>query len=225
MTNYFEIASSIMTSLEASIGLFERIKTLWARARQMFPAPAALPEPGQKLDYENDFIEEVLDLRDTYGRRALLTKRQRLRFRSVESAILRDGIWGNGEQFGRYQVTGARRVSTQQEGMRTTVLLAIEPRPTDGEPREVQMTRTIRDAFRDRTSFFDLMAERPTGHLSLRVMFPKSRPPTSAYLVEAPSETTLRRIRLRHTEDGRPFLSWRRSHPVPLTTYSLRWAW
>lgn len=226
MINFFEIASSIVVSLETSIGLVERLKALWTRARAtLFPSPAPPPPPAARLDYENDFIEEVLDLRDTHGARALLTKRQRLRFHGVESAILRDGVWGNGHQFADYDVQGARKVATKQEGMRTTVLLAIEPTPLDGTAHEVRMSRQIRDAFGEPNSFFDLMAERPTGHLSLKVLFPKSRPPKSAHLVKAPAETIVRRIPIRYTAQRRPLLAWRLNNPLPFATYSLRWAW
>lgn len=222
MMKFLEIASSGIATIDASMGLLRRLKAVWVELRNMFPLPRKNNTP---LDYENDFIEEVLDLHGPRGARAILTKRQRLRFRDVESAIVRDGVWGNGEQFADYTVQGARRVGTKQEGMRTAVLLTIEPRPPDGEPREVRTSRLIRDAFAEQNSFFDLMVERPTGYLSLKILFPKSRPPKAAYLVETPSETTLRRIPVRYTAERRPYLAWRASQPVPLTTYSVRWAW
>lgn len=220
--NNFEMAGAVVSALETSMGLLERLKVLWKRVSAIFPSWATTM---RSFDYENDFIEEVLDLRDVRGARALLKKRQRMRFRQGEAAILRDGVWGNGDQFARYQVQGARRVGTRREGMRTTVLLVIEPRPPNGEPRDIRTNRLIKDAFGDANTFFDLMAERPTGYLSLKVLFPRSRPPTSAYLVQAPAETTMRRIPVRYTADRRPFLAWRTSEPQPLMTYSLRWAW
>lgn len=218
--NSLELFSGLVSSLDTSLSLATRvageIKSLGKR-RSL--------KHNSSPDYENDFIEEVIDIRDAAGQSAVLEKRQRVRFRHSESAILRDGLWGDGDQLARYSVRGARRIGVKREGLRTTVLLVVEPRPAEGEACQFAVRRVMRNAFKDSEAFFDLMAERPTGHLSLKVLFPRSRPPRSAHLVQWPLEKTLRVIPVRYAPDRRPFLTWRESKPIPLTAYSLRWIW
>jgi hypothetical protein len=216
--NLIEIIGSLSTLVQVSEQFLDQLKGLRRRLRGIFTRM-----PG--VDYENDFIDEVVDIRDRTGATAVLEKRQQVRFRRSESAILRDGVWGEGEQLSRYSVVGARQIGMRHEGLRKTVLLAVEPRPVDGEAQEVRITRTMRHAFLEPTGFFDLMAERPTKRLSLKVLFPRSRPPRQAHLVEWPAERTMRRVPVRYAPDRRPFLYWKEMRPHPLTAYSLRWMW
>ncbi len=216
--NLIETIGSVSTLLRVSEQLLSQWDALRRKGRRLFTGMSG-------VDYENDFIDEVIDIRDRQGATAVLEKRQQVRFRRGESAILRDGIWGEGKQLARYSVVGARQVGVKHEGLRKTVLLAIEPRPIEGQPQEVRITRTMRHAFGEPTGFFDLMAERPTKRLSLKVLFPRSRPPKCAHLVEWPSERTVRAVPVKYRADRRPFLSWKEIRPHPLSAYSLRWTW
>lgn len=167
--NLIDVIGSLSTLVQVSEQLIDQLKALHRKVRGVFVHVTG-------VDYVNDFIDGVIDIRDSRGATAVLEKRQRVRFHRGESAILRDGMWGEGKQLARYNVVGARQVGVKHEGMRKTVLLAIEPRPIERQPQEVRITRTMRHAFGEPAGFFDLMAERPTKRLSLKVLFPRSLP-------------------------------------------------
>jgi hypothetical protein len=209
--------------MEAAAHLVETMKMLYDRVSPWFRTKRVAAAPS--VDYTNDFIDEILEIRDTRGREAQLTKRQRVRITNDGGAVLRDVVWGTGRPLARYMVRGARKLGLIEEGTRRTVLLRIEPPPSQGQTHNVRVQRLVKGAFIDDTNYFELLAERPTRRMSLRILFPRGRPPKTAHLVLSPAERTLKPLRVRYTKNRQPYLSWRAEDPQMMTAYSLRWAW
>ena len=105
------------------------------------------------------------------------------------------------------------------------MLLDLDAHPAPGDRLTIESRRIIRGGFRRRQEYCEAFLERPTGSLELTVLFPPNRPPSTARLVQAPSERVLRRLPVRFRADGRAVLRCRLRQPDVGTTYSLRWAW
>src|SRR5262249_10587010 len=73
--------------------------------------------------YEPVWLDLVLDLTDPQGERAVLTRRQRVRFLADGGAVVRELVWGKGDQLVRYHARGARRLAVRPEGSKRAVLL------------------------------------------------------------------------------------------------------
>jgi hypothetical protein len=175
--------------------------------------------------YDTLWLELALDLTDTRGERAVLTRRQCLRFHGLDSAVVRELVWGDGDQLVRYTAAGARRLGVRAEGSKRAVLLSPDHRPGPGDRLTITSRRTIRGGFRAAEEYSEAFLERPTGRLTFSIRFPSSRPPKAARLVLAATETTVRRLRPHYGADGRAVLRCQIQHPVVGTAYSLRWSW
>jgi hypothetical protein len=184
-----------------------------------------LRRPRSPLGYETVSLALVLELHDTRGERAVLRRRQRVRFLGDGAAVVRELLWGEGDQLVRYQAHGARRLGVRVEGSKRAVLLDPHTRPSPGDRLTIESRRSIRGGFTRRQEYCEAVLERPTGRLELTVLFPPHRPPTTAQLVQAPSERVLRRLHVRFRADGRAVVRCRLQQPVVGTTFSLRWTW
>jgi len=167
----------------------------------------------------------VLDIQDAAGRRAILTRQQRVRVLTGDGLAIRDLIWGKGNPLVRYRAHGAHRLAVLPEGSRRVALLGLANRPSSGQVAAVETRRLIADGLSARDEYCELLVERPTQRVAVQVLFPRSQPPTSAQLVTSPLRERPRPIRVRYTADGRPRLSWRKRRPAVDTIYSLRWSW
>jgi hypothetical protein len=186
---------------------------------------AGLRRPRPPVAYETVLLALVLELQDAHGERAVLRRRQRVCFLGDGGAVVRELLWGEGDQLVRYQARGARRIGVRSEGSKRAVLLDPHTRPAVGDHLTIESRRTIRGGFRGRQEYCEALLERPTGSLELTILFPPNRAPTTAQLVQAPSERVLRRLPVRFRADGRAVLRCRLRQPAVGTTYSLRRTW
>ncbi len=215
--NVLEGISFIVTYIEAGIGILERI--LSSRTRLM-----KLLRRHSRLAYENIFLDEELDLQDPRGERAVLYRRQRVKLLTSEPAIIRDLCWGEGNPLAHFRAQGASKLAVRREGSKSVILLALNRRGGPGETRVLRSRRLIRDEFSDPRGYFELLVERPTKRISLKVIFPKSRPPRETEATSTPSRPHAQPVR-HWLPDGRIALHWSQQNPVPFTQYSLRWSW
>lgn len=175
--------------------------------------------------YETLWLELVLDLQDERGERAVLQRRQRIRFLVDGGALVRELVWGEGEQLVRYHARGAHRLGVRPEGSRRAVLLDPELRPAAGDRLTLTSRRTIQGGFRGTSEYCEVYLERPTGRVELTVLFPTNRPPKAAQLVQGASGAVVRRLVIRYQANGRALLRCRLHKPEPETIYGVRWSW
>lgn len=180
--------------------------------------------PGARYSYENLSLNLTLDILDCKGQRALVRRSQRVRFLSEEAGVLTNPVWGQGEQVKRFQIAGARRIGSRQEGPRRILFLGLIERPTKGTVCKVLSRRLITGGFRQKREYFEAAIERPTRRFGLKVLFPKGRPPKQAALIATPGDTN-ERLPLRLNRDGRAVINWTTERPRPDSLFSVRWSW
>lgn len=98
--NPLDVASRLTTLVAAVAGMLRQAMTLVPLVRSLGYRPTAMP-------YENVLLELVLEIQDRGGRTAVLERRQRVRFLSETTEVVRELVWGEGSQLVRYRVRGA----------------------------------------------------------------------------------------------------------------------
>lgn len=175
--------------------------------------------------YTTQSLDLLLDLADPTGERAVLTRRQRVVFTPSAERVVRELVWGEGQQLGRYQARGADRIGVRPAGSRAAVLLRPHASRTRSGVVTMSSRRLIRHGFRASNEYCEALLERPAGPIRFTVLFPRTRPPRQAELVLAASETVLRTVPVRYRADGRAVLRCCLTRPRPAALYSLRWSW
>ena len=217
---------SLLDRPETLVALLNAAAHLLAELRQARAAAAHwLRGRGPAVSYANPRLDLVLAIGDARGARAVLTRRQRVEFLVEESGVVRDLVGGEGEVLAGYRTDGARRLLVRPEGSTIAVLLGLGRPPAKGECATISSRRVIRGGLVRRAEYLEARVERPTGRLTLKVIFPRSRPPRAAVLVTVPTREPSRPIPVRTDRAGRPVVSWSITNPVRDRVYSLRWSW
>ena len=179
-----------------------------------------------KYSYENLLLDYKLAIEDERGHLARLSREQRVQFLTSEAGVVRDLVWGDGNQTVGYRASGAKPVERRREGMTQVVWLGLPERPVAGQEATVRSSRTVVDALTKRDEFLEVRVERPTRRLRLSVVFPSARPPTSAMVDAIPADSIPRRpLTLRLQRDRRAIVTWNSREVRPFTTYRIRWTW
>ena len=134
-------------------------------------------------------------------------------------------MWGEGDPLATYSVDGARCLGVRREGAKRVMLLEPETQPRKGGKATIVSRRVIKNALIDQDSYAELLAERPTKRLGLKITFPHSRAPKHAYLASSPPAGPTVEVPIKHGRQGRAYLAWSVQDPTMFTTYSLRWKW
>jgi hypothetical protein len=216
---------SILDAAPAVATVADALTALLAQVRAVLGALAPFrPVAPPLVDYENLRLDIVLDIADAGGRHAVLARRQLVRMLVPDTGVVRDLIWGNGNQLVRYRSRGATRLGVRPEGPKQVLLLGLPHRPAKDERLLLQSRRTIHNALQESAEYCEMLVERPTRRLGMKVLFPRSRPPTAARLVTA-QDASVQRVPVRYGADGRPYLQWGCTAPRQDWTYSMRWSW
>lgn len=215
----FDLATQVTTVANALTAFLSQVRaTLTALAP--FRA-ASLP----LTDYENLRLDIRLTILDTQGRKAILERRQRVRFQVPDSGIVRDLLWGEGNQLARYASRGATRLGLRREGSRQALMLSLPHRPAQDERATIRSRRVITDGLLQRSEYCEAAIERQTQDISVTVLFPRGRAPHDAQLVASGGATFSKSVPVHHDARGRASLKWQRRTPQLDTIYSLRWSW
>lgn len=218
---------NITPLLTAALSIVQRLLELDARAWKAI-ANTVLRLFGRgepESSYENVSLSIELELCDPKGKRAVLRRRQRVRFLSEEAGVVRDVIWGEGTTLAGYSVEGAEVLSVRHEGSKKVVLLGLPTRPGKGEGTTLKMERTIANGFAPDEGYLETVVERPTTRLRLRVLFPPNRFPKRVRVESSPPSIASHSLAVRLTNSGKSYATWAMEDPKRLVTYRIRWNW
>jgi hypothetical protein len=214
----------IIESVGAFVSSLEMLAAMVVRLQAVLPTFVRLV-PFASFSYRNRLLEFAVDINDPTGKKAVVRRRQTIEFRGGDTPVIREPVWGDGNQLARYKVQGATQLGVRREGSREVVLLGLKHRPVRGQVATLTTASIVRGGFLEPDEYFETFVERPTDELALQVLFPRRRAPRDAKLVIGSEERLVKSVPLQRTPDGRPLLSWREREPKLHRVYSLRWSW
>ncbi len=214
-----KILSLLLPLLNPNV--FELIALAWRLGRRVLSI--TLHEGMYEvLDYEAQ-----LELLDARGAKAILHKRQQVRFLQDNIIAYQDQAWGDGNIFADYQSAPGVAVDRYREGHRYRILISLRQTKNRGDTEEFHIERAITDGFTHEVEDFQIEVDHKTQRLSFCVIFPKKRPPRRAWLIEQNTTRTflLGAETIQTLPDGRKHILWKTDKPRVFEAYILRWEW
>lgn len=177
--------------------------------------------------YEVLDFDARLELQDTKGQRAVLFKRERVRFLQDYIIAYQDKAWGDGQIFADYKCSPGVAVDRYRDGHRFRILISLRETKHRGDIEEFNIERTIRDGFTKPVEEFQIDLDHTTRKLSLSVIFPRERFPKQVTLIEQNTThtTPLGPEHKLTLPDGRQQVTWSTDKPRLFEAYILHWEW
>ncbi len=177
--------------------------------------------------YEVLELDARLDLQDSKGQKAVLYKREQVRFLQDNIIAYQDKAWGDGEIFADYKCSPGVAVDRYRDGYRYRVLISLRETKRRGDIEEFRIERSIHDGFTKPVESLQIDVDHATRRLSLSIIFPAKRPARGVTLVEKNTSrsTALGPQYWSTLPDGREQVTWSTNKPLLFESYLLRWAW
>jgi hypothetical protein len=140
--------------------------------------------------YEVLEYESTLELKDRKGKKATFRKREKARYLQDNVIAYQDQAWGDGQILLNYRCTPGTPVDRYRSGHKTYILVSRREVKNKGDVDEFNIGWSIRQGFPRRTGYWETHVTHQTRHLRVNVVFPKSRPPRRATLIESNRQRT-----------------------------------
>lgn len=177
--------------------------------------------------YEVTDYEAKLELADATGKLATVKKRQQVRYLQDNIIAYQDQAWGDGQIALNYQTSVGTAVDRYRLDETTIILISLRGTRRRGDEDEFRIMWNAKNGYTKTIEPFGIEISHPTQVLTLRVIFPKDRPPQSAEIIEVRRRRTGRLDigRRKRLADGRWQLSWQTRQPRLFERYLLQWEW
>jgi hypothetical protein len=171
--------------------------------------------------------ESTLELKDVQGEKALVRKRQKVRYLQNNIMAYQDQAWGDGEILLNYKCAPGTPVDQYRPGQKTYILISLREMKSKGDIDEFNIEWGIREGFLRSTELWAAEVSHRTRRLKLQVIFPKDRAPINISLNEELAQT---RMPLgegcrKQLPDGRWAVTWETDHPRLYESYAIKWEW
>jgi hypothetical protein len=185
---------------------------LWFAAKGMF----------EVLDYET-----ILEIKDRYGRKAKVTKNQKVKYLQDNIIAYQDQAWGDGEILKNYQSSKGKPVDKYRLGEMRHVLISLREVKHKGDIDEINISWDWENGFLVPTGFWGTKISHKTRMVSVKVIFPKSRPPKKAYIYFTSNRKTkeLASESIKRLADGKWCIKWGIKKPKISENYVIKWEW
>lgn len=197
------------------------IDVIWRLGKQI------VPFKSHEGMYDVLECDSCLELLDSKGVKAIIHKRQKVRFLQDNIMAYQDKAWGDGEIFADYKCSPGVAVDRYRDGHRYRILISLRKMVNRGDTEEFHIERTIKDGFTKEVEDFQTEIDHTTQKLSISVIFPRKRSPKQVFFTERNTTRTRKlgpenQIRL---PDGRQKVIWSTERPKLFEAYILRWEW
>lgn len=168
-----------------------------------------------------------LELLDTQGRAASLTKHQRVKFLQDNVIAFQDYAWGEGNVLAEYKCSPGFEADRYLEGDRWNILISLRETKHRGEVQDFYMERKLANTFTQNEEWWQIEMQHRTRSAKISVVFPKGRPCSHATVIERNRNRTIHLEARNFTllGDGRQLLSWETIEPRRFETYTIKWSW
>lgn len=168
-----------------------------------------------------------LELKDSEGKRALVQKRESVKYLQNNIIAFQDQAWGDGKILLNYRCKPGVPVDKYRSGYKTQILISLREVKNRGDIDEFNIQWGISRGFLSPTGFWGTDVDHKTAVIKVEVIFPQGRPPLKASVLEKNLQriNTISKNRFTYLPDGRCLLSWEMSKPRRYEQYILRWEW
>lgn len=177
--------------------------------------------------YEVLDCESTLELQDKRGEHALVRKHQKVRYLQNSIIAYQDQAWGDGKILINYRCTPGVPVDRYRPGQKTYILISLREVKNRGDEDEFHIEWEMQHGFTRPTELWATEVSHRMRHLKLQVIFPPSRPPLRAAVLEDSTQKVapLKPEAIHRLPDGRYTVTWETNKPRLYETYALRWDW
>lgn len=177
--------------------------------------------------YEALEYETTLELYDRKGKQATVTKREKVRYLQDNIIAYEDQAWGDGEFLLDYKCTPGYPVDQYRLGYKTYILISLREVKHKNDVDEFNTEWGIKDGFLRKDEQWETEIRHRINNLTVKIIFPKSRPPLKAAVTEQTRQITrdLDQDAIRKLPDGRWLVEWEAKHPRLHEHYILKWEW
>lgn len=181
----------------------------------------------------NEGMYEVLEYKATYelkdrqGKKAHFRKQQRIRYLQNNIISYQDQAWGDGDILINYRCSPGVEADRYRLGHKTYILISLRGMKEKGEVDEFNIEWDLHNSFVRSIEQCEAEISHRTKKLNLQVIFPKSRPPLNASVIESMRQKTrvLSQNAIRKLPDGRWRIKWELQKPTLYERYILKWEW
>lgn len=168
-----------------------------------------------------------LELKDREGKKALVSKWEKVKYLQNNIIAFQDQAWGDGKILLNYQCKPGVPVDKYRSGYKTHILISLREVKNRGDIDEFNIQWGISRGFLSPTGFWGTDVDHKTAVIKVEVIFPQGRPPLKASVLEKNLQriNTISKNRFTYLPDGRCLLSWEMSKPRRYEQYILRWEW
>ncbi len=169
----------------------------------------------------------TLELLDNRGRRAWVSKKQKVRFLQNNVASYLDHAWGDGEILINYKCSPGKEVDRYIEEHKTYILISLQGVRKRGDKEEIDIEWEFKNGFLDSIGQWSSEVSHRTKTFTVQIIFPKSRPPKRIWKSKYLERRTglLEQKNVRKLPDGRWEASWKVGKPRLHNRYGLKWEW
>jgi hypothetical protein len=182
---------------------------------------------SKKGMYEVLDFQTKLTLHDPEGKRATLTKYEKVRFLQDNIIAYQDQAWGDGRILQNYRCSPGIPVDFYRTGYKTYVLISLRTLKNKGDVSEFNFQWKMKDCFLKPTGFWGTDICHSTDHVKVQAVFPKSKPPKKVEVIEKNRRRTkvLGLNCIQQLPNDKWSLTWEQSHPTLYEQYILKWSW
>jgi hypothetical protein len=171
--------------------------------------------------------EVTLELADTKGKRAIVRKRQKVRYLQNNIIAYQDQAWGDGQILVDYRCSPGIEADRYESGRKTNILISLREVKERGEVDEFNIQWEQQNGYLRSIEEWGSEISHQTKWLKLQVIFPKMRPPQKVSLSEYLTRRTqpLPSEQIRKLPNGRWVVIWETDRPRLHEQYGFKWEW
>ena len=177
--------------------------------------------------YEVLEYEITLEILDLEGKKAVVNKRQKVRYLQDNIIAYQDQAWGDGDILINYRCSPGKPVDQYRSGHKTYTLISLREEKNKGDEEEYLIQWDWNDGFLSSTGYWATKINHWTKNVSVNITFPNDRPPSRWWI----STSNYKQFSLLGSEaltrlpDGRWSITWGKKNPKLFGNYLLKWEW
>jgi hypothetical protein len=171
--------------------------------------------------------EVTLELADPKGKRAIIRKRQKVRYLQNNIIAYQDQAWGDGRILVDYRCSPGIEADLYESGRKTNILISLREVKERGDIDEFNIQWEQQNGYLRPVEEWSSEISHRTKWLKLQIVFPTTRPPQKVLAGEYLTRRTkpLSQEDIRKLPDGRWIAVWETSKPRLHEQYALKWEW